>query len=663
MKTLEKIEQFLEGMAKTDFAITDVMGDKRSEVDSDLVLEKARAVLDGYGYFDNREKVFIGEKNIDWRGGQKEHQEWRAQLNRFFMLAYLERAYAITQDDVYPQRAKALMEDWLDFVDEVQEGDFNTHKTDNRLNLSIRLGHSHHSGWMGCLKTFVHTEAFDEAFVERVFDSMERQITVLLNKGINLVGNWRISQLDTMIMLGLRCPFMSCSEKLLDYAVPRLFNTFKHQIMEDGSHIEMTPSYHGWMSRVFLNYYKISRAFPELKIVNDTKKVALATKLLAYYGQFAMNDTQYNFNNRDVGFGGLKKANEGLLALDEEPMTTPLPDLYCDKAGYWFLGDEQDNMLMFDVSKYGASHTHSSRLELCLNRKGKPMLIDPGFLTYEMTNPLGPYGKSTAAHSTININGYNQCPANAQMILQHAEPKYGMAEACYDGSFGSGRNLWGFTEGMGKMAWARHYRCVFMVKNEYVLVIDAVHAAPGDKIHNNWSIAPFEEVAYNEDELSVTAKDPDGSNLFSKMLLKPEGDVTGSLVSGYREGDDLRGWACGGAQGSDVAHPHWNLQYDGGLPAGGISAMVFAPFEGDDNPWVMRPFQVENAGSMISFSYVSKEGFVDKVSWVPNLHGAIDVGNEEMSDGSFLFVRRSEGGEWLDAYSPNGSYIRNLKDQ
>ena len=56
--------------------------------------DQARKIAAGTVYFHSRMPVEVGLENIDWSGGHIHHQEWPAQLNRFFHLSPLASAYA-----------------------------------------------------------------------------------------------------------------------------------------------------------------------------------------------------------------------------------------------------------------------------------------------------------------------------------------------------------------------------------------------------------------------------------------------------------------------------------------------------------------------------------------------------------------------------------------
>ena len=140
-----------------------------SAAPSPETLKRADTIASGSIYFYNVTPVEIGTKDIDWTGGQIAHQEWRAQLNRFFCLAPLASAYRETGGGKYAQAARNFIEDWIDFNapfldrDELNPGD-------NTLNLCIRLGTSVQPGWGGTLPVFLESPSFDDAFLEKMLD-------------------------------------------------------------------------------------------------------------------------------------------------------------------------------------------------------------------------------------------------------------------------------------------------------------------------------------------------------------------------------------------------------------------------------------------------------------------------------------------------------------
>ncbi|KKM23415.1 hypothetical protein LCGC14_1615470, partial [marine sediment metagenome] len=56
----------------------------------------AEAAVEGELLFYGTEPIGVGRREIDWSGGHRGHQEWRAQLNRFQQLDPLRWAYRRT---------------------------------------------------------------------------------------------------------------------------------------------------------------------------------------------------------------------------------------------------------------------------------------------------------------------------------------------------------------------------------------------------------------------------------------------------------------------------------------------------------------------------------------------------------------------------------------
>ncbi|MFB3826180.1 MAG: heparinase II/III family protein, partial [Bryobacteraceae bacterium] len=77
------------------------------------VIAQAEKVVRGTAFFYGRTEVQIGLKNIDWSGAHIKHQEWPAQLNRFYHFGPLLAAYRATRDERYARAARAYIEDWL----------------------------------------------------------------------------------------------------------------------------------------------------------------------------------------------------------------------------------------------------------------------------------------------------------------------------------------------------------------------------------------------------------------------------------------------------------------------------------------------------------------------------------------------------------------------
>ncbi len=610
----------------------------------------ADKIVDGFVYFNNIQEVQVGLKEIDWLGDHLNHQEWRAQLNRFFSIAPLVYAWQATADEKYPLRARVLIDDWIDFM-QGHEAEM-MHEKDNSLNLSIRIGSGMFAGWAAALYYFTDSVHFDEPFFEKVTASIERQVKYLMKTGLPPVGNWRIAVLDALIHTAIRLPWMTGSKDILTVAGRKMRNALTRQFNADGSHIELTPNYHFWMSKVLHHYYMLAREIPKLDMNIRPESVAKALHLCALYERFPVNDSHPVYNEKVCHDAEAKKIPALLDKAELHKYFNPAQNLYCPESGYIFASDNATE-LFFDASHWAGSHTHCSRLQVCINSGSKPLIIDPGIMSYEMSNPYMAYGKSTSAHSTININGLNQSPSAAKIDLYDATDSVVFSEAVYTGGYWTGQNSWGFRDGVGQGVYVKHTRAVFFLKNEYILVLDAVPGEPGMIINNCWQAAPFDDYVCDRKNLSFISMDATGANILLQMILPPAGDVTMQTFCG-RKPPEPRGWA--GVPGQTVIPaPLIEFSYPGGVPSGGLSAVLLAPFTSEKPEFKLK--KTGGTNCIMYFELSTPNGYTDCISWAPGGEIPVDEGSPQITDASFSYARLDNAGNMLAVYTPNGSCL------
>ena len=451
----------------------------------DLAL--ARQIAEGTVFFNKRIPVKTGLRNIDWSGGHLKHQEWPAQLNRFFHLAPLASAYAATKEELYAQAAKAYLEDWM-------QGDPypNTSKRragDSALTMSIRLGNSESPGWTGNLTAFLDSPAFDDQFLDHLLQSIRGQASFAA--GHLAVGpNWYISQLDALVFVSLRLPFLDGASEWLQTGVSRLREEMSRQFLDDGVHIERTPAYHNWMTTVAVNYFDLARKFPEADAGVNPARVAKSLDYSAQSELSGLNDTALPGSNAQEKYLSVRSRSRSVLGLQDE--SAPLDQVF-RAAGHVFSRtswEKKADYLAFDAGSWGSTHCHLSRLSFTFRKNGRVIVADPGILSYEMSDPLGPYGKSTAAHSTVSLDGWNQSSADARLLYTQLTKDTAVMQAVYQGGWWKGTYGWGFTEGHGEGIWGEQERTLFWVKGEYLLIVDHVSADAGHRIQNGYQLCP-----------------------------------------------------------------------------------------------------------------------------------------------------------------------------
>jgi hypothetical protein len=619
------------------------------------VIEKANQIAQGTVFFYERTPVKVGLKDIDWTGSHIKHQEWPAQLNRFFHLGELAAAYRATRDEKYAQAARAYIEDWIrgdpyETAAELRGGD-------NTLNMSIRLGSSKFAGWGGVLPVFLKSPTFDDAFVEQVLASMGRQAK-WLSRHLTPLGNWRISQLDAFVFTSLRFPFLEGADELLRDGIDGMRSALATQFLADGVHIERTPGYHHWMAQVAASYAQVARIFPQADAKVDPD---LLVRMLDYAAQsdlFGVNDSTAPHKD-PAHLQWLEKRRTilaGLGLLEKGGDTPPLRQVF-PEAGQVFARTAWKpaaEYLAFDVSTWGGGHSHLSRLGLAFRSAGRMLVADPGIFSYEMSDPMAAYGKSTAAHSTLNIEGMNQSGADARLLRTESADGVALMHAKYEGGYWEGQYHWNFRDGRGKGVYGNHERIVFWIEGEYVLVLDSMSTDKGRQIRNAWQLGPMDAWTSDAETRLWWSKNKD-TNLLLQMVGAQADTVTMEVREGSRE--PLAGWV--GWHGDDsVPAPRVEFRYAAERAENVWSVVLLAPFAGEKRPHYKVRSCRESAYGWLHYLEIERPGGdVDRFGWTTQL--MMPVESEPFAtDAPFVWCRTDPAGKLLKGYLLDGSCLR-----
>lgn len=613
------------------------------------VLENASKIVRGTVFFYGRTEVKVGLKDIDWSGAHIRHQEWPAQLNRFFHLGPLASAYRATRDEGFARAARAYIEDWI-------RGDPYLHATtlragDNTLNMSIRLGSSMHAGWAGVLPVFLDSPAFDDAFVNQILASIARQAD-FLSRHLSAVGNWRISQLDALVFTALRFPFLANAQRLRDAGIAGMRAALATQLLPDGVHNERTPGYADWMTSVAANYYRLPKLFSEADARVDGTRLLAALDYGAQSELFGVNDaTAPHADPKELR--GLRRRAETIAQLRlKAPKEPPLAQVF-SKAGQVFLRSAWEpgaDYIAFDASSWGGGHGHLSRLSFAFRSGGRMLIADPGILNYEMSDPLAPYGKSTPAHSTLNIGGLNQSAADAQLLRTEFTPGIALIQARYQGGYWQGEYTWSFGKGRGAGTYGSHERILLWVNGEYILVLDSMESDAGADIRNCWQLGPVERWSYDPQTLAWWSENRD-TNLLLKLVAAPPN--AGMQVFEGRK-DPPRGWV--GLHGNDaVAAPLVEFRY-AGAKTPSVSVVLAAAYKGTNRPGV-RAEVAPACGPIRRLEIRLPDGSTDRFAWSPGLALPIDDADPFTTDGTLVWVRNDPAGKPTKWFSLDGRYL------
>ncbi len=511
--------------------------------------EVAEHAVNGIVFFsvNGNHPIAVGRHQIDWQGSHHPDYEWTCQLNRFFFLAELAAGYRATGSADYASAARDYIDDWIQSHPVCSA--WQTAGRDNSLNLGIRLGNSQWPGWLGTLPVFLGSAAFDDDFIDRLLESAECQLDFLSDRGLPGSGNWRLTSLDTLLVAGIQLEPRPLAGRLRESAVQLLQDAFRRQVLPDGVHIERNPSYHHWMAKVMERFWDMSRALPELGLQVDPSVVARMydyslASMAPDGGWNALHDCQSGRNPTYEKIYSMQADRAGFRKKAGLPDRLPPVSQFFPDAGQVCLRDSWEptaSYLAFDATQWGGAHCHQSRNGLVLYVAGEPILVDPGFLTYDFADPQGVHGKSTRAHNTVNLNGWNQVGTNPTGTRHLSRPGYDVVLSTYEGGYWPGRYLWNFPEGCGAGIQAAHTRIVLWVRGRFIVVVDDLVRSPAGgvdpSLEINWQ---FERGPVRVDESAGRVwTECVGANLLMLFPQMPDGM---RLAVHAGENDPPRGW-------------------------------------------------------------------------------------------------------------------------
>jgi len=571
--------------------------------------------------FNGHQEVETGRRGIDWSAGHIRHQEWRAQLHRFFFLVPLANAFRETGDRRYAEAARDYLEDWLR-ANPVENGVW-TPRIGTTMEIAIRVGSVRFGGWLRAIEVFGGQAPFDAAFLDTLFENIRAQLAYLENH-VTALGNWRMCEADTLLAAGLLLPWLEESARWRAFGVELINEGFLKQVLPDGAHYELTPGYHHWMTGFFFTYWELSRVKPELGLDIPTEKLAA----MFDYGEATFRpDGLYNAWNDSQAIGSLKdRLFSGYHARFRE-LTGERPphDGFFPWARQAALRDGEGPQawyLTFEGAAGVGSHSHLGRNSVSLMAYGKPLVVDSGHLTYEVSDPAMAYGRSTRAHNTLNLNGWNQTLAPCSEFRRLSVPGADLLLGRYEAGYWEGEYGWKFADGLGRGRAALHHRTVFWMHGVGVLVVDQLvrhlHGNPEPEIptlEQNWQFATPDLVV--EREAGRVRTRQEGANL---LALFPTLDAETTMRVHCGEKGPVRGWL----PSDHGLQPAAQLCLSRPLPgqyAEWVTLLI--PYPGENAPEVRCRIGRPDPTFLTRLELEWGDGTADEITWVHRFYQPI----------------------------------------
>jgi Heparinase II/III N-terminus/Heparinase II/III-like protein len=435
-------------------------GKDEGEPASAELIEAARATIAhrwpllGYGTFDfGREIDWLREpaSGVRWpleyggdvalvRGdGSDVRVLW--ELNRLGHLLVLARAYAATRDEVFAEEFFAQVESWR----ARNPTGFGPNWA-CAMEVALRA-----TNLLAAFEVFRSSEALDEqrlAALLSLFDAHGRHVRRHLEYSYIATGNHYLSDVTGLLWLGLCLPELAAARAWRDFALKELRREMDAQVLADGADGEASTGYHRFVTELFIYSFILCRANGfELEERHRARLRSMLEYLRAYLrpdgraplvgdadgGQLLPLVRRDADDHAYLLALGAALFREPRFKLDEEPATEVSLLLGAEgerayralatgglrastssvfmHAGACVLRDG-DLYLLLNASGAGlggrGAHGHNDALSIEVSACGTSFITDPGTYVYTADLRARAAFRSTAYHSTVEVDGIEQ---------------------------------------------------------------------------------------------------------------------------------------------------------------------------------------------------------------------------------------------------------------
>ncbi len=474
------------------------------------------------------------DESLDWSfEGPASDQEWAWGLNRHFHIRVLLQAYQQTGNEEYVRMIDQNIRDWI-----LSSWPYPAVKSRTAmwrgLEVSFRV-----KTWASVFYALLDEELFNEATRILILTSIAEHCHYL--KNFHAGTNWLTMEMSALLMAGVAWPEYSDASEWVDYSRDTMTSSLAEQVYPDGVQTELTAHYHNVALRNFELFYQTCQS-AGVTLPNDF--VEQLEKMWNYQA-YSLRPSNTNPLNNDSDLRNYEDQITAAAeryqrddwtyiitntAIGEKPESTSIIFPY---AGQVILrsGYERDaSWLFFDIGPWGSGHQHNDKLHVSFSVQGKDFLVDSGRFAYRgtMADKFRSYGKSSAGHNVLLIDGQGQLPGPKLSTEPISDLNYQL-NATYQYASGA------MTRYENVEGEVRHERAVVMLEDMYLVLDHLMTDSPRD-IKTLWHWHP--DCTVKETDQSVIATN-DGAALQLLPVADHQWNLT--MIEG-QETPEKQGW-------------------------------------------------------------------------------------------------------------------------
>jgi len=381
------------------------------------------------------------------------------ELNRLSQLITLARSYTVKNDERLSEEFLQQVASWHLRNPYGRGANWNC-----AMEVALRA-----MNLLAAFEVFRHSHYLDEqalAMLLAVFDQHGRFIRQNLEFSYVGTSNHYLSDIVGLLWLGIMLPELEQAGDWRDFGLREMLREMDKQVLADGADYEAATGYHRFVLELLLYTFILCRAnvieidegywkklhqmleyvgaylrpdgYAPLIGDSDSGQVLPISRHRADDHAYVLAIGAVVFNDPRLKLPGVAMPQELLWILGDQgvgtyqqltPNETSRGSRGFPEAGIYIVRDD-DLYLLFNASGAGVngrgSHGHNDALSVEVSACGRPFIIDPGTFVYTRDLHERHLFRSTAYHSTVEIDGAEQNTTEEQIpfvIGNEAQPR------------------------------------------------------------------------------------------------------------------------------------------------------------------------------------------------------------------------------------------------
>ncbi|HET9713718.1 MAG TPA: alginate lyase family protein, partial [Pyrinomonadaceae bacterium] len=349
------------------------------------------------------------------------------ELNRLGHLITLARAYSLTNDERYSAEFFAQLRSWADQNPYGRGPNWSC-----AMEVALRA-----MNLLAAFETFRHSPQLNADFLSFFLQLLQRHGNYIrrnLEFSYIATSNHYLSDVVGLLWLGLLLPELRHAREWREFGLDQMLREMDKQVLSDGADFESSTGYHRFVTELLLYAFLLCRAND---VVIEKRYWTRLHQMLSYIRAYLRPDGFAPLiGDTDSGRVlpiGHRRADDHAYVLTVGAVVfgdiEAAGSKACPDAGTYIMRDG-DLYLCFNASGAGihgrGSHGHNDALSIEVSAGGRAFIVDPGTYVYSADLQKRHEFRSTAFHSTVQIDSKEQNTTDVHVpfvIGNEAQPR------------------------------------------------------------------------------------------------------------------------------------------------------------------------------------------------------------------------------------------------